>query len=66
MYPCSNPELVAAAANGGGMSIIQPVSLTMVHGYDEPDLNQGLINGIRYIKSMTNSPLGFNALIEKG
>ena len=66
MYPCSNPELVAAAANGGGISIIQPVSLTMVHGYDEPDLNQGLINGIRYIKSMTNSPLGFNALIEKG
>ena len=47
MYPCSNPELVAAAANGGGMSIIQPVSLTMVHGYDEPNLNQGLINGIR-------------------
>ena len=26
MYPCSNPELVAAAANGGGMSIIPGLS----------------------------------------
>ena len=50
MYPCSNPELIAAAANGGGMAIIQPVSLTVVHGYDKPDLNQGLINGIREIR----------------
>ena len=66
MYPCSNPELVAAAANGGGMAIIQPVSLTMVHGFDKPDLNQGLIDGIRYIKSMTDKPIGFNALIERG
>jgi len=66
MYPCSNPELVAAAANGGGMSIIQPVSLTAVHGFDKPDLNQGLLDGIRYIRSLTDKPIGFNALIEKG
>tara|TARA_B100000945_G_scaffold320362_1_gene330170 strand:- start:3328 stop:4311 length:984 start_codon:yes stop_codon:yes gene_type:complete len=66
MYPCSNPELVAAAANGGGMAIIQPVSLTVVHGFDEPDLNKGFIDGIRYIRSLTERPLGFNALIEKG
>ena len=66
MYPCSNPELVAAAAEGGGMSILQPVSLTVVHGYDEPNLNQGLIEGIRYIRSKTDKPIGFNALIEKG
>ena len=66
MYPCSNPELVAAAANGGGMSIIQPVSLTAVHGFDKPDLNQGLIEGIRHIRSLTDKPIGFNALIEKG
>ena len=66
MYPCSNPELVSAAANGGGMAIIQPVSLTVVHGFDEPDLNQGLKDGIRYIRSQTNNPIGFNALIEKG
>ncbi|MCH1592244.1 MAG: nitronate monooxygenase [Candidatus Thalassarchaeaceae archaeon] len=66
MYPCSNPDLIAAAANGGGMAIIQPVSLTVVHGFDKPDLNQGLIEGIRYIRSKTDKPLGFNALIEKG
>jgi len=66
MYPCSNPELVAAAANGGGMAIIQPVSLTAVHGFDKPDLNQGLIDGIRHIRSKTDKPIGFNALIEKG
>ena len=66
MYPCSNPELVAAAANGGGMAILQPVSLTMVHGFDEPDLNQGLVNGIRHIRSLTDKPIGFNALIERG
>ena len=59
MYPCSNPELVAAASNGGGIAIMQPVSLTFVHGYD-------LREGIKYIQSMTNNPIGFNALIEKG
>ena len=66
MYPCSNPELVSAAANGGGMAIVQPVSLTVVHGFDEPDLNQGLVEGIRYIRSQTDRQIGFNALIEKG
>ena len=66
MYPCSNPELVSAAANGGGMAIVQPVSLTVVHGFDEPDLNQGLVEGIRYIRSKTDRQIGFNALIEKG
>ena len=66
MYPCSNPELVAAAANGGGMSIIQPVSLTVVHGFEKPDLSQGLLEGIRYIRTLTDKPIGFNALIEKG
>ncbi len=59
MYPCSNPELVAAASEGGGIAIVQPVSLTFVHGYD-------LREGIRYIRSLTNKPIGFNALIEKG
>ena len=59
MYPCSNPELVAAAANGGGMSIIQPVSLTYVHSWD-------LREGIQYIKTLTDKTIGFNALIEKG
>ena len=58
MYPCSNPELVSAASNRGGLAIMQPVSLTYVHGWD-------LRKGIKYIKSMTNKPFGFNALIEK-
>ena len=58
MYPCSNPELVSAASNGGGLAIMQPVSLTYAHGWD-------LREGIKYIKSMTDKPFGFNALIEK-
>lgn len=58
MYPCSNPELVAAASNAGGMGIIQPVSMTFVYKHD-------LREGIRYIKSLTDKPVGFNALIEK-
>ena len=66
MYPCSNPELVAAAAEGGGLAILQPVSMTMVHGYDEPNTIEGLRKGIRYIRESTDKPIGFNALIEKG
>lgn len=58
MYPCSNPELVAAASQAGGLGIIQPVSLTYVHGYDFRD-------GIRYLRRLTNKPLGMNALIEQ-
>lgn len=38
---------------------MQPVSLTFVHGYD-------LREGIRYMRSLTDKPIGFNALIEKG
>ena len=59
MYPCSNPELVASAAEGGGLAIMQPVSLTYVHGWE-------LREGIRYIRTLTDKPIGFNALIEKG
>jgi len=58
MYPCSNPELVAAASEAGGIGIIQPVSLTYVHGYE-------FSQGIDYIKSLTTKPLGMNLLIEK-
>jgi nitronate monooxygenase len=59
MYPCSNPELVAAASNAGGIGIIQPISLTYVHGYE-------FSTGLDYIKSLTDKPLGMNLLIEKG
>ena len=58
MYPCSNPELVAAASEAGGIGIVQPVSLTWVHGYDFRE-------GLRHIRSLTDGPIGMNALIEK-
>lgn len=58
MYPCSNPELVAAASEAGGIGIIQPVSMTFVHGHD-------FRQGIKLIKSLTDKPVGMNALIEK-
>ncbi len=57
MYPCSNPELVAAVSEAGGLGIIQPISLTYVHGHEYRA-------GLRYIKSLTSRPVGFNALIE--
>lgn len=58
MYPCSNPELVAAASAAGGIGIVQPISLTYVHGHD-------LRDGLRYIRSLTDKPIGFNALVEQ-
>ncbi len=58
MYPCSNCELVAAISEAGGIGIIQPISLTYVHGYDFRE-------GIKYIKKLTSKPIGMNALIEK-
>ena len=58
MYPCSNPELVAAASEAGGIGILQPVSLTYVHGYDFRE-------GLRYMRRLTTKPIGMNALIEK-
>jgi len=58
MYPCSNPELVAAVSEAGGLGIVQPVSLTYVHGYDFRE-------GLRYIRRLTSKPIGMNALIEK-
>ena len=57
MYPCSNPELVAAASEAGGIGIVQPVSLTYVHGH-------GFREGLRYIRRLTSRPIGMNALIE--
>jgi nitronate monooxygenase len=59
MYPCSNPELVAAASEAGGIGIVQPVSLTYVHGYE-------FRAGLRFIRRLTSKPIGMNALIEQG
>lgn len=57
MYPCSNPELVAAVSEAGGIGIVQPISLTYVHGHDFRE-------GLRLIRSLTSRPIGMNALIE--
>ncbi len=57
MYPCSNPELIAAVSAAGGIGIIQPISMRFVHGHD-------LREGIRMIRTLTDKPVGFNALIE--
>ena len=58
MYPCSNPELIAATSAAGGIGIVQPISMVYVHGHD-------LRDGLRLIRSITDKPIGFNALIEK-
>ncbi len=58
MYPCSNPELVAAVSSAGGIGVLQPVSLVYVHGLDFRE-------GIRHIRSLTNGPIGMNVLTEK-
>jgi len=58
MYPCSNPELVAAASEAGGIGIVQPMALTFAHGYP-------LREGLRHIVSLTQKPIGFNAIVEK-
>ena len=58
MYPCSNPELVAAASAAGAIGIVQPVSMTYVHGHD-------FRQGLRLIRSITDKPIGMNALIEQ-
>jgi nitronate monooxygenase len=58
MYPCSNPELVAAVSEAGGIGIVQPISLTYVHGHDYRA-------GLRLIRRHTAKPIGMNALIEQ-
>jgi nitronate monooxygenase len=58
MYPCSNPELVAAVSEAGGMGIVQPLSLTYVWGHD-------FRSGLQKIKSLTKKPFGMNVLLEK-
>jgi len=57
MYPCSNPELVAAVSDAGGIGIVQPISLTYVHGHKFRE-------GLQLIRRLTDKPVGMNALIE--
>ena len=59
MYPCSNPELVGAVSAGGGLGVIQPISLTYVYGFEFRD-------GVRRTLELADGrPIGMNALIEK-
>lgn len=59
MYPCSNPELVAAVSAAGGIGVVQPISLTYVHGH-------GFRDGLRLINRLAGGrPIGMNALIEQ-
>jgi nitronate monooxygenase len=58
MYPCSNPELVSAVSAAGGLGVMQPISLTYVHGHD-------FRQGIRLMQKLAGKPIGMNALIEK-
>ncbi len=58
MYPCSNPELVAAVSAAGGIGVVQPVSMTYVHRHDYRE-------GLRLIRRLTDKPIGMNALIEQ-
>lgn len=58
MYPCSNPELVAAVSEAGGLGIIQPLSLIYVHGYP-------FKKGLEKIRTLTQRPIGMNVIVEK-
>ncbi len=58
MYPCSNPELVAAASEAGAIGVLQPLSLVYVHGHE-------LRAGIRLIRSLTTKPVGMNVIVER-
>jgi nitronate monooxygenase len=58
MYPCTNPELVAAVSEAGGIGIIQPLSMVFVYKYD-------FLKGLKYIQSLTKKPIGMNIILEK-
>jgi nitronate monooxygenase len=58
MYPCSNPELVAAVSEAGGIGVLQPLSLVYVHGHE-------FAAGMRLIGSLTTKPVGMNVIVER-
>lgn len=57
MYPCSNPELVAAVSEAGGIGIVQPITLSYVYGHE-------LREGLRHIRGLTSKPVGMNVILE--
>ncbi|HEV2671539.1 MAG TPA: nitronate monooxygenase [Gemmatimonadales bacterium] len=58
MYPCTNPELVAAVSAAGGIGVVQPLSMIYVYGHD-------LRAGLQLIRTITDKPIGMNVLIEQ-
>ena len=58
MYPCSNPELVAAVSEAGGIGIVQPLSMIYVHRHE-------FRAGLGVIRSITEKPVGMNVLTER-
>lgn len=58
MYPCSNPELVAAVSEAGGLGVVQPLTLVYANGYE-------FRKGLERIRSLTKKPFGLNVLTEK-
>ena len=58
MFPCSNPELVAAVSEAGGIGIVQPLSMEYVH-------RRLLRDGLYLIRRLTRNPIGMNVLIEQ-
>lgn len=58
MYPCSNPELVAAVSEAGALGVIQPLSFAYVHG-------SSFSEGLERVRALTDRPVGFNAIVEK-
>lgn len=59
MYPGSNPELVAAVSDAGGMGVVQPISMTHIYGHDFRE-------GLRLIRSLTDKPFGVNFTLMDG
>lgn len=58
MYPCSNPELVAAVSEAGGIGVFQPISLVSVHKHEYRA-------GLRLMRQLTTKPIGMNVIVEK-
>lgn len=59
MYPGSNPELVAAVSAAGGLGVMQPITMTHIHGHD-------FRKGIQLMKSITDRPIGMNFTLLDG
>ncbi len=58
MYPCSNPELVAAVSEAGGIGVIQPLSMVYVHRHE-------FGSGLKLIRGLTAKPVGMNVIVER-